>query len=347
MSIISGLISGMPQMGSWRDGVANVDGDQRVRMGNSRMSGPPLVSSRTGDMSMLVKPRVGWRAAAVIAVLLAGTSGCAIWPFGLLPLAPDDDSSTPEPTLYVNLQIDAEQEDVAGLMKIADELKLRGISATVFVTADYANREALLVNSLYRDGFEIALHGYYTGEQLATMTLEEQRDLLTRAKQALEGCQPCGTYKPITGFRPQYFSQNEDTYRVLDELGITYNCGFKAGQIFIEGHEEDTTPYPVEGYGFHAVPITTVEFDGEGLYLCDIACALVTELTAEQWSQALELAIGQAAENADPLIVLFHGWYTGDNSQYEYWQPFVDFLDALEDRATFLTTQELVDFQEE
>ena len=25
-------------------------------------------------------------------------------------------------------------------------------------------------------------------------------------------------YKPVVGFRPQYFSQNEDTYRILDEL---------------------------------------------------------------------------------------------------------------------------------
>ena len=41
-------------------------------------------------------------------------------------------------------------------------------------------------------GFEVALHGYYTGEQLATMTYEEQKDLLERAKKAVEGCRPCG-----------------------------------------------------------------------------------------------------------------------------------------------------------
>jgi hypothetical protein len=174
------------------------------------------------------------------------------------------------------------------------------------------------------------------------MTYEEQKDLLTRARLALAGCQPCGTGQPITGFRPQYFSQNEDTYRVLDELGIAHNSGFKAGELFVEGHEQDAAPYAVEGHDFHAVPFTTVVHEGETLYLCDIACALVGELTAEQWLQALRSGFQQAVGNDQPMVVLFHGWYTGDRSQYDYWQSFVTFLDEVEDQAAFVTTEELV-----
>lgn len=249
-----------------------------------------------------------------------------------------------EGAVRVNLQIDAEREDVEGLKNIVNELLRRGIRTTVYVTAEYANRNALLVHDLYDRGFEIALHGFYTGEQLASMTYEEQKDLLTRARLALAGCQPCGTDRPITGFRPQYFSQNEDTYRVLDELGIAHNSGFKAGELFIEGHEEQAIPYAVEGHSFYAVPFTTVEQAGNVLYLCDIACAMVSELTAEQWLQALRSGFQQAVDNDQPMVVLFHGWYTGDQNQYDYWQSFVSFLDEVQDQAAFVTTEELVRF---
>jgi peptidoglycan/xylan/chitin deacetylase (PgdA/CDA1 family) len=294
------------------------------------------------------------RTLQVVAMLLAGLAGslllsaCGIFATGGNGTADDGDDQTDDgqagAPFYVNLQIDAEREDVDGLNRIMDELRRRNIRTTVYVTADYANQQALLVHDLYEDGFEIALHGYNTGEQLASMTYEEQRDLLERAMLALEGCQPCGTYKPIGGFRPQYFSQNEDTYRILDEMGIRYNCGFKAGQIFVEGHEQDVVPYAVDGYDFYAVPITTIEYNDHGVYLCDIACANLEEMSGEQWSGALSTALDQTLQGEEPLVVLFHGWYTGDSEQYDYWQPFVDFLDeAAAHDAVFVSTNELVD----
>jgi len=256
----------------------------------------------------------------------------------------DDGLNGDATPLYVNIQIDAEMEDVDGLARIVDELLARSIRTTVFVTADYANRQALRVHDLYQQEFEIALHGYYTGEQLASMNYEEQQDLLGRALLALQGCKPCGTFSEIVGFRPQYFSQNEDTYRVLDEMSIRYNCGFKAEQIFVEGHEEDAHPYSVDGYAFHAVPMTTIEYNGKGIYLCDIACANVEEMTAAQWSEALSMGLRQAIEREEPLVALFHGWYTGDTETYDYWEPFVGLLDEVTAHGgVFVTTNELVD----
>lgn len=284
----------------------------------------------------------GWKPLVVLTLLLVAPLGCATLPAELLELLQEQLALAGEPDVYVNLQIDAEREDVDGLTAIANELIARGIRTTVFVTADYANQNALLINELYARNFEIALHGFYTGEQLASLTYAEQLDLLTRAKVAVEGCQPCGTYKPVFGFRPQYFSQNDDTFQVLSELGLTYDCGFKAGQIYVEGHEQDTTPYPIDDYGLQAVPVTTVEYEGEVVYLCDIACALVNEMSAEQWREVLQAGFQQALANGDPLVIILHGWYTGDQEQYDYWQPFVDFLDEIEDQAGFISTQELV-----
>jgi peptidoglycan/xylan/chitin deacetylase (PgdA/CDA1 family) len=252
------------------------------------------------------------------------------------------DASAQTP-LYINIQVDAETDDVQGLTNIVEALKERDLRTTLFVTADYANKQAVLVRTFYQQGFEIGLHGYYTGEQLGTMTYDEQKDLLTRAKQAVEGCRPCGTYKPVTSFRPQYFSQNEDTYRVLDELGLASDSGFKAGVLFAEGHDTDVAPYLMPDHEFYAVPIATVDREGKELYVCDVAAVQSENLTGQQWGELLQAALDQAVQQGGPLVVLVHGYITGDQTQYDYWQPFVDFLDQAKAKGTIVTTTQLVD----
>jgi len=289
-------------------------------------------------------------AVALLSLVAARCDDLAKWiPTPAPPVEPYEPLAEPppEPAAYVNIQVDAEQDDIWGIRKIVDEFKSRGLRTTIYVSGHYANRQAMYIRECYQDGFEIALHGFYTGEQLATMIYEEQKNLLERALQAVEGCQPCGTYKPVTGFRPQYFSQNEDTYRVLDELGITHNSGFKEGLLFLEGHDQDAAPYPVPEHGFYAVPITVVPYAGRQVYLCDIACAQNEGFTGEQWGEVLELGFNKARQNKQPLVVLVHGWYTGDDSEYDYWEPFVDFLDEIQDEAAFVTTQGLVELYAE
>lgn len=243
--------------------------------------------------------------------------------------------------VYVNIQLDAELEDTQGLRNLVSEFERRRIVATVYVTAEYANRNALLIHDLFQRGFEIALHGFYTGELLVSMTYEEQKNLLSRAKLALEGCRPCGTYKPITGFRPQYFSQNEDTFRVLDELGLKHNSGFKVGQLYLPGHDWEAVPYSAEGHGFAVVPISTIAAGCDRVYLCDLACAQVLKWTPEQWREGLLRALADGIENRQPLVVLLHNYYTGDPAKYGYWQPLMDFLDAAEGQVTYVQSQEL------
>ena len=253
------------------------------------------------------------------------------------------ESPATEPPAHVNLQIDAEADDYQGIRTMIDELVRRGITATVFVTADYANRNAFYVSRMFDLGFEIALHGFYTGEQLASMTFEEQRDLLRRAMLALEGCQPCGTYRPITGFRPQYFSQNEDTFRVLDELGIVYNSGFKLGDLYLPGFQWEAMPYRPPDRGFHALPITTVPVGTKLVYLCDIACANVLRWTPEQWRDGLMQGLEQTLETRQPLVLLLHGYFSGEQETHGYWQPFLDFLDAAQGKVTFVQSRQLVE----
>jgi peptidoglycan/xylan/chitin deacetylase (PgdA/CDA1 family) len=191
-------------------------------------------------------------------------------------------------------------------------------------------------------GFEIGFHGYYSGEQLATMTREEQKDLLTRGREAIEGCVDCGDFKAVSGFKPQYYSMNEDTLSVLDELGLDYVADILPGKSPFESYAETNAPFKIEGHSLYAVPITTMEFNGATIHLCDIACALAYNMTPDQWLDSLTTAMEQAIENKTPLVINFHGWYTGDKTQYNYWQPFLKFLDAAAVKAEFVTNSELV-----
>ena len=276
------------------------------------------------------------------AFVLVSACGCSSMPAWLVQLLPTYVEPS-QRTLKVNLQVDAEQEEgTTGITNIVNELKARGLQATIYVTGDYAQSHALLIQGFYNDGFEIALHGQSTGEQLARMSYDAQKTLLTNAKAILEGCQACGTGKSITGFRPQYFSQNADTYMVLDELGMTYDSGFKAGLLYTTGHETDAAPYAVAGQSFYAVPISTAVYNEERLYICDVA-AQAKPLTGAQWGELLQAGLQEAVDNSHPYVVLIHGWVTGNRDQYDYWQPFISLLDQIQYQAQFLTTQELVD----
>lgn len=279
----------------------------------------------------------------LLAVLLGLTlAGCPSPAWLTTPLPPDEDVPTDGSVTIVSVMVDAEQEETGGLLQMVHELLKRRIPATVYVTADYANRNAALVQEIYGYGFEIGLHGYNTGEQLASMTYDQQKDLILRAKRAVEGCWACGTGKTIKGFRPQYFSQNEDTYKILDELGFAYNSGFKAGHLPFAGLESTRVPVTVPGHQFVAIGFSTIIFEEADIYLCDISCANVQKMSGAKWQEALRAGLQDAQEKKIPLVVNFHGWYTGDRDQYDYWRPFVEFLDeALEAGVVFVRSQNL------
>lgn len=286
-----------------------------------------------------------YRNALAVVVLSASAilAGCEGFPWPGQPSTGTPDGTPSGSGPLVNIQIDAEGQDVVGFTDMMTELKARNLKATIFVTGEFANREALLIHNYSLDGYEIAMHGYNTGEQLASMSYEDQLALLSSMKTAVGGCLDCGMGNVVVGFRPQYFSQNEDTYRILDAWGMKYDSGFKAGLLYTEGHELDSKPYKVEGHQFYAVPISTVEYGGKRIYLCDMSCANADKLTADQWSEALRMGLDQAKANNEPFVVLLHGIITGDRAKYTYWQPFIDLLDDVVAEAQTVTTNELVD----
>jgi peptidoglycan/xylan/chitin deacetylase (PgdA/CDA1 family) len=266
--------------------------------------------------------------------------------------------------VVVNIMIDAElrpsaqnltpQEEefveLSSLVEMLEDIDSKGINTTVYFTGDFASKQIgnvsyqdYLIHVASKPNHEIALHSMTTADKLGIMSFEQQLSLLTRAKALIEaGYIRDNESLTIKGFRPQYFNQSEDTYKVLDEMGMVYDSGYKAGLLYAPGHKNDTWPYLVENHTFYAVPVSTYRFGDELVYTCDLCSKQSVGLNGTQWSDLLVSKFQECADRGDPMVVLFHNFVSGEDGEYmTAFKKFVDF--AASDNATFVTTMDLVE----
>jgi len=182
---------------------------------------------------------------------------------------------------YINLVVDLNVPQGASedqlnaaknsIVNIFNTFNQKGINWTLVLTNDASEQTRLLLGQLTSIGnIEIAVSGNHSDELISTKSYTEQVDILERSKLYGESCDVCGINEVIvTGFMPQSFDQNEDTYKALDSLGFEYNLGFQAGLIYAPGHEADTWPYKVENHKFYAVPVSTYMLSDELIPLQD------------------------------------------------------------------------------
>lgn len=266
--------------------------------------------------------------------------------------------------VVVNIMIDAElrpsaqnltpQEEefieLSSLVEMLEDIDSKGINTTVYFTGDFSSKQ--IGNVSYKDyvirvaskpNHEIALHSMTTADKLGLMSYEQQLSLLTRAKALIEaGYIRDGKSLTINGFRPQYFNQSEDTYQVLDEMGMAYDSGYKAGLLYAPGHKNDTWPYLVENHTFYAVPVSTYRVAGNLVYACDLCSKQVVGLNGTQWSDLLFSKFQECADSGDPMVALFHNFVSGEDGEYmTAFRKFVDF--AASENATFVTSMDLVE----
>lgn len=271
---------------------------------------------------------------------------------------------SPERPVVVNIMIDAElspfaqnvssgekvDAELGSLLRMLDEIDSRGLNTTVYFTGDFISKRtekgyykdyAILVGS--EPNHELAMHSMKTGEKLGLLSYEEQLSLLTESKSLVEGAYiRDGEPLNVKGFRPQYFSQNESTYKILDDMGIEYNSGYQAGLLYAPGHENDTWPYLVENHSFYAVPISTHSISGTPTYICDLCSMQSVGFNGSQWSELLIDEFDECAKSGDPVVVLFHNFVSGEDE--EYMAGFVRFLDhVVAENAVSLTTADLVE----
>jgi|GEM_PF-3386709 len=241
-------------------------------------------------------------------------------------------------TVLINLQVDAENTGEY-LLKVLGELEERGYTTTVYVTGSFAENNGHIIQEIQEHGHDIAFHGWATGENLTTMNYSMQQEILIKAKNSVENYS-----EQVDGFRPQYYSQNEDTYSILDSLNISYDSGFISGLKYIPGYENYSIPYKVPNHSFYAVPVSSYRTPDKIVYLCDLSASNKFKLNATEWSSILNNEFDENKKNNEPMVVVIHPWITG-NETTGYWQAFIQFLDRIENKnIDIVKTSELLEF---
>jgi len=155
-----------------------------------------------------------WGCAALIILLVI--SGASLAKQTVVNLMIDLDA--PDPTISV--QNATVFNSMNNLMSVIDS---KGLNATIYVSGDIASYQRLPVTAFgSRSNHELALNGITKDEILAHMTYAKQEALLKKAKDSIEAAYVCGTTPmQVVGFRPQSFSQNNDTFKILEKPWIS------------------------------------------------------------------------------------------------------------------------------
>ena len=247
------------------------------------------------------------------------------------------DMDTPSPISPENINVASDS-----LINMINEIDPKGRNITIFVSGEMATLDRLGVTLQgTMTNHELALYGNNSGEDLSSLSAEDQKALLTDANSRLYHCYVCGgKHVNIKGFRPQKFEQNDDTLKALESLGIIYNAGFQEGLIYLPGHENDTWPYLISGHKLYAVPVSTASIQGERMVLYDKYAKDEKKLSGSQWSELLQKKFDESMQSGSPVTVIFSSLVSGDG---EYLDAYRNFLDYAESQgANFVTTLQLV-----
>ncbi|NMC10576.1 MAG: hypothetical protein GYA39_06335 [Methanothrix sp.] len=258
-----------------------------------------------------------------------------------------------ETQAIVNVMIDAdiqhspttEQSDLAGgyLINMTNQIVPKKLNATIYVTYDMvAARRLAITYQGTLPGIELAMHGMSADERLSGISRADQEKLLNKSYEMLYSCYVCGgNHVDIKGFRPQAFDQNEDTFKILQNLKIAYDAGFQTGLVYMPGHEKDTWPYPIEGYSLYAVPVSAYSLDGEIVYLYDRYIKEEKKLSSAQWYDLLVKKFDDSSKAGDPMVVIFSTLVSGSGDYLDAYKKFINYANTK--GARFVATLQLVE----
>ncbi len=276
--------------------------------------------------------------ACILGILLLGSAGIAL---------------AREKPVIVNLMICADNINQSptheqllmadsALRNLTSAADSSGLNATIYVSGDLASGNRVGIMSQSRPNHELALHGNSMDEKLSSLPYDSQESSLTRANRSLSISYICEQSHPeISGFMPHAFDQNNDTFNILEKLGIVYDAGFQAGLICRPGHENDTWPYPIGGYNLTAVPVSTYSILGERLYLDDGYIKKQKNFSSSQWYDLLTKKFDESAKNGDPMVIIFSNLVSGRSDYLDAYTKFLDY--AKSKGAVFVTTMQLVE----
>lgn len=266
-----------------------------------------------------------------------------------LTIAIASSQSSDNPTV-INLMIDAQYPSTAKTVLEADtlldniynQLQDRNLVATIYATQDVLKTDVNLdlTRIALNSRFELAMSGKNPDEIIGTRSYAEQRDLLETSKRWTEACRICGQNNiTVYGFIPQSFDQNDDTYAVLDYLGVQYDAGFQAGLIYTPGHENDVWPYLIQGHNVYAVPVSIYALTNKTVVLQD-KYFVDNGLGADQWQDALVGKLDDIQGTDEPLVISLTTSVSGSGDYLNALSSFLDY--AISRNASFVTTMQLV-----
>jgi hypothetical protein len=271
----------------------------------------------------------------------------------LLIMGITGDAQSSQKPIFVSLIVDMDVPAFANedqlndaknnMLNISDIMRVASVTPTLVLTTEASEKARGLLGQVTSEiNPDVAMSGNHSNELLSTKSYLEQKDILEKSKFHAEKCNICGTNEvKVKGFMPQSFDQNDDTYRVLDDLGIKYNAGFQAGTLYAPGHENDVWPYKVENHKFYAVPVSTYDFSGELIPLDDRYIAN-NGISASQWENLLIEKFDAISGKDEPMVISLSTSISGSK---EYLNALAVFLThALKsNNARFVTADELVE----
>ncbi|MDZ7677426.1 MAG: polysaccharide deacetylase family protein [Acidimicrobiales bacterium] len=169
-----------------------------------------------------------------------------------------------------------------GYPAILDLLNRHGVTSTFFVEGWNGVHHPDRVAELLGAGHEVAVHGW-VHERWQDLDADTERELLTRAIDALTGCGA-----DIQGFRAPGGHRSAATMQVLADLGLRYDSSLDPAGA----HLDDT--------GIAVLPFEWPHVDWHWFGAQDPPAA------PEDFAAALRRGLAAAAASAEPLVAIVH-----------------------------------------
>ncbi len=177
-----------------------------------------------------------------------------------------------------------------------------------------------------RYNHELAVYGMTAGEELGPMAYGDQYSRLMEAKRLVESAYICdGRTILVKGLVLKVLQHQRDDAPDPRADRRRVRRWISGGAHLSAGARERILALPDRGYDLYAVPISSIEHDGELVPLSDQYSKEVLNLSGGEW---YDLLVGEFEGEAkgEPMVAVFDNVITGGDEGYmDAFKRFVDF----------------------
>jgi hypothetical protein len=214
-----------------------------------------------------------------------------------------------QPAKQVNgMMLLIEFEEVDGLKNWANKFEIEKMPATIQIQENLVKEHCDVVKNLSDRGFEIA--GLYSPSAFWDKDYQFQYEKMKGVKDSIEQC----TGKKMKAFGSKYFTYDETTLKVAENLGIQY--------IFARGTTgARTTVYKPKEYNVKIIAVSNVPSKEMGTgSLCDYSLWARGETP-----ESFEKIATEALNSNDKVILVSHAYLGG--MKLRWWNAYQKVLE--------------------